>query len=404
MNAASLVALVAVAAVACGQARDNPAAGSEPVTAPKSPPKAAEVEAAKPADLTPDAYVVVTGVGLMQVKGPRELEGKPGIKFSNSHTGMGYAIDLVSAKDPAIVRAVISKAEAERRLALLEDTTPVTDTRSAKERYVERTRTVARGTDLQQLALLRAAYASTFAAGARNMDIYYLEEQVLPELAFVLGTDQDKLVEKLHAVHAKRGTYAATAKPRPAEPDPVPPKDPWGIKGHAYVGTFTLQGDSLIFGDPIYVTSKHDEPPQDVTKNAHVPATAGRWLCYLELDPEDPQDVTVSFIAIHESARQQFAGARRKAVSVAKLWVDSGQMSVVDAAIRDDAAYDDARLFGADDLGVIAGRGCKVTSGGGDGTYTTRVLSRDGKAIYVHVDFTGESRDFLKDARSKLKL
>jgi len=89
---------------------------------------------------------------------------------------------------------------------------------------------------------------------------------------------------------------------------------------------------------------------------------------------------------------------------IQRLRVDGGQMSVVDSAIRDDAAYDDARLFGADDLGVIGGRGCKVSSGAGDGTYTTRVIARDGKAIYVHLDFTGESRDFLKDARSKLKL
>ena len=407
MNAASLVALITAALVACSHARHKPAARSEPFMTPVSPPvepKNVEPEAAKPADLTPGAHVVVIGIGFMQVTGPREFEGKPGMKFSNSYTGMGYATNLDSAKNPKVVRAVISKAEAERRFALLEDTTPVTDTRSAKERYVERTRTVARGTDMQTLALLRAEYASTFATGARNMVIYHLEEEVLPELAYMLGISKDKLVEKLHAVHAERGTYAKTAKPRPPEPDPVLPKDPLGIKGHEYVGTFTLEGDSLIAGDPIYVTSKHDEPPQDVTKNARIPATAGHWLCYLELDPKDPDDVTISFIAIHDSAAKQFDVARRKAEFVAKLWVDSGQMSVVDAQIRDDAAYDDARLFGADDLGVIGGRGCKVTSGAGDGTYTTRVISRDSKAIYIHVDFTGESRDSLKNARSKLKL
>jgi len=132
------------------------------------------------------------------------------------------------------------------------------------------------------------------------------------------------------------------------------------------------------------------------------PLVAGS--CYLELDPKDPSDVTMSFIAIHDSAKNQFDGARRKVAPVAKLWVDSGRMSVVDSAIRDDASYDDARLFGADDFGVIGGRGCLVSSGAGDGTYTTRVIAHDGKAIYVHVDFTGASRDFLKDARSKLKL
>ena len=111
----------------------------------------------------------------------------------------------------------------------------------------------------------------------------------------------------------------------------------------------------------------------------------------------------MSFIVVHDSAKKELVGGRRKARPVAKLWVDSGQMSVVDATIRDDAAYDDARLFGADDLGIIGGRGCKVPSGGGDGTYTTRVIERDGMAVYVHVDFTGESRDFLIHARDTIK-
>lgn len=403
VNAASL-AIVASAVLACGQAQDRPAARSEPAVTPPTEATHVEIEAARPADLTPGAYVVVDGVGLMQVTGPQDYNGKPGMKFSNSRTGTGFLIELDGAKDPTIVRALISKPEAERRLALLKDTTPVTDTRPAKDRYVELTRTMSRGTDMQKLALLRAQYASTFSAGTRNMTIYYLEDAVLPELAHVLGSSQGKLVEMLHAVHAERGTYAKTATTRPPEPDPVPPKDPWGIKGHDYVGTFTLEGDSLIAGDPIYVTSKHDESPQEVTKNVRIPAAAGRWLCYLELDPEDPSDVTMSFIAIHDSARKEFDRARRKAAPVAKLWVDSGRMSVVDSAIRDDASYDDARLFGGDDFGVVRGRGCVVSSGGGDGTYTTRVIARGGNAIYVHVDFTGASRDFVKDARSKLKL
>jgi len=366
-------------------------------------PAPADTETAKPADLTPGAYVIVSGLGLMQVTGPQPYNGKPGVKFSSSRTGTGFLIDLESAKDPKEVRALISRREAQRRLALLEDTTPVTDTRSGKARYVEHRRTMARGTDLEKLALLRTEYASTFAAG-RSHYIYFLEEAVLPELAHVLETDPEQLAQKLHAIHAVRGTYASTAAPRPREPEQVPPDDPWGIKGHAYVGTFTLEGDSLVAGDPIYVTTKHDEAPQEVSKNVHIPATAGRWLCYLELDPKNPSDVTMSFIAIHESARNQFDGARRGAESVAKLWVDSGWMSVIDATIRDNPAYDDARLFGADDFGIINGRGCLVTSGAGDGTYTTRVVSRDGKAIYIHVDFTGKSRDFLKDARAKLKL
>jgi hypothetical protein len=46
-------------------------------------------EAVRPADLTPGAWVVIEGFGLLQVEGPWEHEGKPGIRFSNQSTGVG---------------------------------------------------------------------------------------------------------------------------------------------------------------------------------------------------------------------------------------------------------------------------------------------------------------------------
>ena len=401
MKAASL-AMFVTALAACGQAPEKPAPRAAPAVV-ASPAPAADAAVAPATEWVPGSYYVVSGIGLMQVKGPREYDGKPGVAFTNGR-GTGFVIDLEHAKDPGAVRPVISKAEAEKRLALLLDTTPVTDKRSEQARSVEHNRTLARGTDEEQLALLRATYASTFAAPHYDMRIRFLEELVLPELAYVLEMTEDNLVAKLHSAHSIVGTFASNAKPRPPEPKWVPRKDPWRIKGHEYVGTFTLKGETLTAGDPIYVTSKHDETARDVTKNVTVPAAAGKWLCYLELDPKDPSDVTMSFIAIHESAKKQFDNARRESALAAKLWVDSGRMAVIDSSVRDDAAFDDARVFGGDDHGVIKGRGCLVTSGGGDGTYATRVIARDGKAIYIHVDFTGESRDFVQDARAKLKL
>jgi hypothetical protein len=375
----------------------RPAEPAKPAPARSAP----VTEPAKATDLSPGTQVVVTGMGLMQVVGPHDVDGKPGIHFTNAHTGDGMILELDRAHDPTLVRAVITKAEAARRLALLEDSTPLTDTRTEKQRGVELMRTLARGTDLEQLALLHAYYASTFSE--TPMMVRELEERVVPELAYVLGTPTDALVSKLHAIHAQHGTFSTTAKVRPPDPAFVPPKDPWHLAGHEYVGSFSVATDTVIAGDPIYATSKHDEPPQDVTKNVHITATPGRWLCYVELDPAHPDDVSIGFLAIHESAHPDLATARRKATAVGKLWVDSGQMSVVDAAIRDDASYDDARLFGADDGGIIRDRGCKVPSGGGDGTYVAHTVSHDGKAIYIHVDFRGDSRDFLQDARKKLK-
>jgi hypothetical protein len=366
------------------------------------------IEPGRPADLTLGSEVLVVGFGVMNVRGPQEYEGHTRLRFSNESTGEVVLVELEKARDPTVVRALISKAEAERRLALLLDTTPNPDTRTAKERAVEQHRTLVRGTDEQMLTLLHRAYVSPFVSAPGEIDM--LEEQVLPEIAHVLGMPSripgrpsPELVAKLHAAHAEHGTFAKSALPHPSEPPLAAPKDPWVLAGHHYVGTFTLEGDALVAGDPVYVTSKHDEPGKDVTKNLRLAATAGRWLCYSELDSDGKGD-DLSFIAVHESAQKDFDGARKKATLAAKLWVDSGEMSIIDSAVRDDVAYDDARLFGGDDFGVIRGRGCKVRSGAGDGTYTTRVLARDGKAIYVHVDFTGESRDFMKDARAKLKL
>jgi hypothetical protein len=380
------------------------------VAASSPKPGAPVLDATEPAHLTPGSEVLVIGLGVMKVRGPQDYKGQPGVRFSNESTGEGVLVDLEKAKDPTVVRALISKVEAERRLALLLDTTPDPDTSTAKERAVERRRTLVRGTDEQKLTLLRRAYVAPFASAPGEIEM--LEEQVLPEIGHVLGMPSripgrpsPELVAKLHAAHAEHGTFAKSALPRPSETPLAAPKDPWARAGHHYVGTFTLEGDALIAGDPVYVTSKHDEPGKDVTKNIRIAATPGRWLCYSELDSDaDGTGDDLSFIAVHESAQKDFDGARKKATLAARLWVDSGEMSVIDSAVRDDVAYDDARLFGADDLGIIRGRGCKVRSGSGDGTYTTRVLARDGKAIYVHVDFTGESRDFMKVARAKPKL
>jgi hypothetical protein len=390
-------------AAGCGQAADRPAPRPDPARAPAPAPIAATPEAPAPAELREGTFAVIHGMGLLEVTGMRQEGGHLMLAFTDRATGDGMMVDSERALDPAVARAPVSRAEAERRLALLENTTPVTDSRSNKERFVEHARTLARGTDEQLLALLRAEYASTFAAGSYNSAIRGLERRLVPELAHVLGVEVEALTDKLHATHAVRGAYAKTATPRPPDPPSTPPEDPWALDGHDYVGAFTLQGDRLAAGDPVYLGSHHDEPPQDVTKNVGIPAAAGRWHCYVELDPEQPDDITLSLIAIHDDARRAFAGARRKAVRAAALWVDSGQIAVVDAAIRDDAAYDDARLFGADDGGIIGGRGCMVQSGAGDGTYTTRVLARDGAAIYVHVDFTGASRDFRRQARERIR-
>ena len=357
-------------------------------------------EAPKAADLTVGNVVFWVGVGPRKIQG---ISSKPASIMLRHVDKDEYAgsIDLDEAKNLSVVRALISKDEAKRRVALLKDTTPVTDARRTGTRRAEVIRTAVKGSQAEILALLRAQYASTF--GTDEVDrkmIDRLEREVLPELAYVLGVSKYDMEKQLHAPHAKAGAFS-TAAGRPKEPEAKRPVDPWKVAFTSeYAGTFRVEGP-IVVGDPDLIPTKPvSEEVAAGVPTANMPATiaalAGTWHCYAELEPPETGSSVWSMIAIHESAKAQVAKLRPQVKRVARVAVaaDRYSFAVIDSSVRDDPAFLDALVWGDDQYGNLAGRGCLTDSFGGTGTYTVRTLVRRGKAIAIHVDFTEKPRDF----------
>lgn len=195
-----------------------------------------------------------------------------------------------------------------------------------------------------------------------RMDMEQLETMLVTEIAIVLGDDPRGLVSALHALHAVDGAFRSDPRRRKPDPPPPPlPRDPFRYAGHEYRGAFAVKSGELVLGDPV-----------------------------------------MSMLVVHESIARKPDAARAEAITSAKLWVDSGQVAALDAAIRDDAAFDDAIHLGADVNGITGGRGCFHPSGGGDGSYPLWVHTTGGAADLIVIDFAGESRDLLIDARKRL--
>ncbi len=335
-------------------------------------------------DLTPGTNVVVQRQGLFRVVGTTEHKGRAHLELE----GESATILLDTDRALGSMRALISREEADRRLELLRDATIAIDERPWRKRYIELARTRARGTEDEILGMLRRFYASPFQPGfLEKQAICELEQLMLPEIALVRGRTTAQVVEELHAAHAKHGTFGPTARTRPPEPAPQPPaKDPWKLRGLEYIGQFTLTSDRMVVGDPGYTRSHHDESDGEVRKSYLIDAVRGNWYAYVELDSDGDQ--VCAFLAIHETAVAKLKKLRKQADPVGKLWVDSGQMSVLDAAIRDDNAYDDALFFGADDNGIIGDRGAMTAAFGGDGTFGVRACRENGLAALMIVEFS----------------
>jgi RNA polymerase-interacting CarD/CdnL/TRCF family regulator len=379
-----------------------PTGPATPTPAPPAPPPAAPVAATK-LDLTPGTHLVVVRDGVYTVVGVFEQDGKPMLRLKQDDHSYWIETDKLDGN----VRALVSADEAERRLAVLRDPTPDVDERPSQPRYTDRQRAIRRGTDDQQVAMLRSLYASPFEMSyGERLDLEQLETSLVGELEVVLGRTPGTLVTELHAIHADVGAFRATPRKRKPDPPPPPlPRDPFGYGEHEYHGSFAVQSGTLVLGDPIYTHAWHDEPADvEVRKNLLVPARNGRWHCYVELDPAHHDEPVLAMLLVHDAIARAPDDARAATTVPGKLWVDSGQMAALDAAIRDDQAFDDAIHLGADVGGITADRGCKYQSGGGDGTYPAHVHTVDGAADLIVIDFAGESRDFVIDARKRLRL
>lgn len=95
---------------------------------------------------------------------------------------------------------------------------------------------------------------------------------------------------------------------------------------------------------------------------------------------------------------------------VGRVWVDSGQMSILDAATRSAEDTQDAMLFPLFHETLVLDRGCMSRSGFGDGNYPVFATSRGDKATWLGVDFASEddglptpTRQFMEQVEQKIR-
>jgi RNA polymerase-interacting CarD/CdnL/TRCF family regulator len=330
--------------------------------------------------------LVYKGRGLVRVEGTETKNGEPMLVLKDD---FGTKIFFPTKNAASVLRTVVSREEAERRLAVLHETASEPDDRPTSVRHPSLMRTLVKGTDDERVRALQQIYTSAYRpsyADRRMIDAY--ERAVVEEIAHVLSRPRTELVKELHEVHARTGTFAATGKDRPPEVPAPRPMSPVDVPGHEFLGAFTVGQQGLVAGDPIYVHSSADEPKKAGHRgNVLIPnAAAGEWLAFVRRDREDSGRVA-ALLAVQRSHALHVDALRKQTSKVADLWVDGGRMAILDASVRDDERYGDAMQFRTGSEGVIEGRGCLSQSGDGDGIFPASTATANGAAVLVVVEF-----------------
>lgn len=382
-----------------GPVSATPTAAPAPSTAPlddveREPPEPPPALVVAGTTLAPGDRAMIDGEGVFTLVEIKRDGGQEVAVFRRGPGGEVLGVALANADD--FLRLLVSPAEAEQRRALLLDPTPARDDRPAATRRAERQAIIEDGTDADRLAWLRRSYASHHAlTRAEKKAVDRLEGLLVDELAEVRGVEPAAQRAELRAAHALRGAFRPGAPARRGE-DPRDPRDPFGYPGFSYHGRFALHGDTLVLGDRVYTGSPHDGAEVDRAPNLRLPARSGRWHCYVELDPDRPDDTVEALVIVHDAIATRPAPAVAGLARAGSLWVDTGSMQALDAAVRDDPALHDV-VHEASREGILAGRGCMSWSFGGDGNFATYVHTDGGVADLVLVDFADRSRALLLD-------
>ncbi|MCB9577002.1 MAG: CarD family transcriptional regulator [Polyangiaceae bacterium] len=301
---------------------------------------------------------------------------------------VGKTLFLPAAKLDESVRALMSKAEAERLLSELRAPPEPLDARRLDERVVDAKRALVKGSAPERARALRALYGSKYRLSrAEQRLVAMFEMALLAEIAEVVGVPAERLGRELHAAYP---AFAEAAPSRPEEPPPAAPKPPIVVPGYEYLGAFQLEGERLAIGDPPYTRSRNDPAKTTVAgarRNTLVSAKKGRWHGFIHPGAEGRPG---ALFAVHEERLKTFVRDAAKLRPIAQLRVDGGQMAVVDAAVRDDESYQDAMSFRMSSNGLVRDRGCMSESGFGDGVYVASALTEGGVALIVGVDFAAE--------------
>jgi len=327
----------------------------------------------------PGDVAVYPGQGLVRVEGQQEIGGKPFLMVTVPDSGTTIGVPV--AKIHELLRAPVSRAEAERLLTILRtgDAEPPDD-RAWPYRYRDFQRALVNGSFEDQVRALHRLYRTRYKPSfdERRL-ILTFEDAILGELAHVVGGTKDALVAELHGMHP---AFSASAPVRPPE-QPITrptPRPPIKLSKHEYLGEFTVADGRLVIGE--FTESSGDSPPDAKERSSFVsPAVPGTWYAFVQGDDE-----VKALIAVHRDHADNFKKLAKSAIPLSRVIVEGGRMTMLDAAVRDDPKYVDEAMFPLFPKGLILDRGCHCGTGG-DGVDTVRGVLADGKLVFVSVSF-----------------
>lgn len=335
--------------------------------------------------------VIFPGQGIVRIGERTERDGKTYVALK--HATMGIYVPAEGLAQA--VRRPMPEAEAKKLLAVLRSRDGEADSRHFAYRYRDAMRALVKGTAEQQAGVLHGFYLSKFKGsfGERKL-ISTLESVLLGELVLATSTpatleDAEKKVDALsQQLHAELPLFSETAPERPKDPPLERPQveDPFSLPETDYLGTFTVSSGKIAAGDPVTVGAAV-AGPADRAGYVLLDAVDGKWHAYVHVT----DDGAAMLFAFADPSVTGGASPVPSRNQIGRLWVDSGQMTILDGAKRSDEETRDATSFPLFSETLVLDRGCLSPSGGGDGNYPVFATLHEGKAIWLGVDFFAEA-------------
>lgn len=335
--------------------------------------------------------VVFQGQGVVQLDGHTEKDGRQYVRLK--HPAM--VMYLPAENLDKAVRQPILRTQAQTLLLGLRKSDDRWDSRHFAFRYRDISRSLAKGSLEQQAEALRSLYASPFkpSFGERKL-MAALEAAVLGEIVLATSAPDtlDQLVKRRDALAEELRTaqpaFAASAKDKAPEPplEPVRPPDPFKLADVEYLGSFTVASGKIAAGDPALV-GRADPGSADRASFVELEAVKGKWHAYVRSN----DDGVAMLFAFADPLHTEGEASQPTRKQVGRLWVDSGQMSILDGAARSDEDTRDATQFPLFQETLVLDRGCMSRSGFGDGNYPVFAASRQGCISWIGVDFQNEA-------------
>jgi hypothetical protein len=162
------------------------------------------------------------------------------------------------------------------------------------------------------------------------------------------------------------------------------PESPYSLTDHEYMGTYTV-GDELIVADRCYL----DRPAPPLA--LRTPARPGTWHAFIR-HATGFSDISVGIAVVHDDFPDDL---EHNGDELGAFGVDSGS-----AVIADVRAASNMALWGDGERarveGVVHDEACFAFTADGDGVFSARVLTRQGRATMVRASLAGDAEALIR--------